>query len=1065
MAMPGTEGANTMGPSIDVPVGQFCGGTTESILRRVAVDHCANQIDQVPWLEHKTDRRFGFVPYRDMPPCGDTTVRLGFYYEIQQRDGLEARVHTYLQSIFSQAEAERISVRFRKSGGDSSRGRLSLVVQGDGEGDAFELASRIAADDEGAMMNKTGLIPADCAYIDNAIFKTPVQETEPSSECKKRCAASVYELMRVRFGESAAKTVDVKLVKTMKLTPEDKKRLVERGVVDAGEIDGVVWQKLKVATPDVPRPRDLLRLIRDGAFRDVSLFSVDVDLTCEVFGMACPLAIAACVERKYGQGFCKNVVARGTRVLPVDQRQGAKCMTVAHPAVTKNQRRVTMECLGGKPCVEHVSNQEDVWIRAKAYGVLACMISQAAVQDEVGCNIRHWMTKGGRRGRTVLATRKSGVMKFELSQGLDTKVPENGVVAERVDFWTAHERAWEYDDLELYLVDMWREIRDVDVFNCSHYDSVRSWVARCFHTLVVYDPAADIGLVCWAVNQQTRRISGVLVNGWASKSSYAMKYLAFGGYRPIDVIAVQMGAGTAGMQRPVQVPPDDVNAMLGSPPGKAFPYFQSVRDQGVVGGAEGGAEGEAEGEVEGGAEGAESDAVSGAERAGAPSSKPPPPPSSSGMKAGLCHILEPVDDSVPEHTVRLQAARFHRFGTETGVLPVTRFPRRDAFYGVDKIDSADLVDRVVASGFWKSGEERHNHDVHADVGAPLATGATKRLGNSLAAEACALFDFEKCETTLPLSAESITGTTEWARVRAWSDEGRATAYGLYSSKMTTLVTEARHQMLYENIKLAAAKRAALQTSFDEKANDVPSYHRLSGKNSDLVPLAQLETGVYRIEAFRLLGNGQIILHLCSQKSAHYVVQPTPEVREAIYDKRAEFPAQYLDGWRATSSSKPLGTLTIYTNRGGVLDLSLEFLNQTLINAFANEESGWRAPSRAQYQNVDMLGRGHPANIDTVWIDSVKACKDKQGADRVVFKDTEGRVWRYRRHDLGYTKDIILRPGYGIDVKRWRAIEPPRGDTSGPSPGQDASPVAKRPRTADFEHAQAVGGAGGGGAEL
>eukprot|EP00966_Prymnesium_polylepis_P050151 1161053-Prymnesium_polylepis.1 len=158
-----------------------------------------------------------------------------------------------------------------------------------------------------------------------------------------------------------------------------------------------------------------------------------------------------------------------------------------------------------------------------------------------------------------------------------------------------------------------------------------------------------------------------------------MKYLAFGGYRPVDVIAVQMGEGARGARRPEQVPPDDVNAMLGAPPGKRFPYFQSVKHQDVVGAAR---EATASGRAEGGAEGAavESEAGSEAERVEAPS-RPPPPASSSGMKAGLCHILQPVNDTVPDDVVRLQGTRFHRVCTEPGVLPVTRFPRRDAFYG------------------------------------------------------------------------------------------------------------------------------------------------------------------------------------------------------------------------------------------------------------------------------------------------------------------------------------------------------------------------------------------------
>ena len=85
---------------------------------------------------------------------------------------------------------------------------------------------------------------------------------------------------------------------------------------------------------------------------------------------------------------------------------------------------------------------------------------------------------------------------------------------------------------------------------------------------------------------------------------------------------------------------------------------------------------------------------------------------------------------------------------------------------------------------------------------------------------------------------------------------------------------------------------------------------------------------------------------------------------------------------------------------------------------------WVAPSRAAYQEIDSIAKGKPEDLHLLRIDSVKSTVDRDGNERVVFRDTDGKLWRFHHHQ--HSKSFTLQPGYGINVAAWKTVQPASG---------------------------------------
>ena len=85
------------------------------------------------------------------------------------------------------------------------------------------------------------------------------------------------------------------------------------------------------------------------------------------------------------------------------------------------------------------------------------------------------------------------------------------------------------------------------------------------------------------------------------------------------------------------------------------------------------------------------------------------------------------------------------------------------------------------------------------------------------------------------------------------------------------------------------------------------------------------------------------------------------------------------------------------------------------------EQDWVAPTRRAYHKVPSIAKRVPADVQVLTIESVRPTKDRDGFERVVFRDTEGRFWRF--HSWQHSHTFKLEPGYGINVQAWKAVDP------------------------------------------
>jgi hypothetical protein len=96
------------------------------------------------------------------------------------------------------------------------------------------------------------------------------------------------------------------------------------------------------------------------------------------------------------------------------------------------------------------------------------------------------------------------------------------------------------------------------------------------------------------------------------------------------------------------------------------------------------------------------------------------------------------------------------------------------------------------------------------------------------------------------------------------------------------------------------------------------------------------------------------------------------------------------------------------------------------------QSDWVVPSRAAYQEVDSIAKGKPEGLHLLRIDSVKSTVDRDGNERVIFRDIDGKLWRFHHHQ--HSKSFTLQPGYGINVAAWKLVQPASGADCSAAPG-------------------------------
>lgn len=82
---------------------------------------------------------------------------------------------------------------------------------------------------------------------------------------------------------------------------------------------------------------------------------------------------------------------------------------------------------------------------------------------------------------------------------------------------------------------------------------------------------------------------------------------------------------------------------------------------------------------------------------------------------------------------------------------------------------------------------------------------------------------------------------------------------------------------------------------------------------------------------------------------------------------------------------------------------------------------WSPPHPSKYAEINAIAKGVPENLQVITIDSVRLAKDSNYEERVIFKDTEGRIWRFKYYH--HSAKLTIQPGYGINVPAWTTVAP------------------------------------------
>jgi hypothetical protein len=82
---------------------------------------------------------------------------------------------------------------------------------------------------------------------------------------------------------------------------------------------------------------------------------------------------------------------------------------------------------------------------------------------------------------------------------------------------------------------------------------------------------------------------------------------------------------------------------------------------------------------------------------------------------------------------------------------------------------------------------------------------------------------------------------------------------------------------------------------------------------------------------------------------------------------------------------------------------------------------WSPPHPSKYSEINAIAKGAPDHLQVITIGSVRMAKDSNYEERVIFKDTEGRIWRFKYYH--HSAKLIIQPGYGINIPAWTTFTP------------------------------------------
>lgn len=134
----------------------------------------------------------------------------------------------------------------------------------------------------------------------------------------------------------------------------------------------------------------------------------------------------------------------------------------------------------------------------------------------------------------------------------------------------------------------------------------------------------------------------------------------------------------------------------------------------------------------------------------------------------------------------------------------------------------------------------------------------------------------------------------------------------------------------------------------------------------------------------------------------------------LVEQEAEEPQPQIMIWASPKIKECLGDLYA----GSLLEVKRWMKDDAVVRVLHSADD-WNAPS--DYKSIPAIAKGVPDGVQVLTIASTRIAKDKDYIDLVVFKDTEGRVWRFKNYN--HSHKFTLEDGHGINVPAWTRVRP------------------------------------------
>ena len=159
-------------------------------------------------------------------------------------------------------------------------------------------------------------------------------------------------------------------------------------------------------------------------------------------------------------------------------------------------------------------------LNKKIYNKFVQMLECKSVRNSVGCHWKDWVCQTGTRlanARDKAKTR--GLTRAEVTFTIDDEIPDESFIDE-------------------VLQSIVRYIPKSIVYSNSYAATWKIYCNTFKHSLVCVDRSKDIGIIFYSYNEETRNISGQIINSWNEREKWCLDKLTFNGNLPLDIIEV-----------------------------------------------------------------------------------------------------------------------------------------------------------------------------------------------------------------------------------------------------------------------------------------------------------------------------------------------------------------------------------------------------------------------------------------------------------------------------------------------------------------------------------------------